>query len=515
MNEYYNGNFRDLNAIQKVAEIVESRDLEREQVAAVLDEQNRSYGCGPETLANIQKIRQADTCAVVTGQQVGLFSGPLYTIYKSLTAIKLAEYLNQKNVGNFVPVFWMASDDHDLAEIDHIKLLNKDNDIEKIHYQTQVPSIKIPANEIRFNTEISRSMQCLEDLTHDSDFKQEVLSDLNKAYQPGRSFAEAFGEWMTRLFKSYGLVFMDATHPGLKELGKRVFHKEIEEESPSTSLAIETSGRLVHDGYKPQIQLHQGILNLFYIEQERQTIQLTDGMYHIKGTQQSYTKDDFVKLSDKNPRVFSPNVLLRPIYQDVLLPTAVYIGGPGEIAYFAQMKGIYQSFGLPMPVVYPRKTVSILEKKIDNVLNTHSLTIQDIWQYVESTIAGIAKEQIPESIVNALSAAGSNLEKDLESLKKEVKAFDATLENSVAVTQGKINQNLRFLERKILQASKKHNVIVIRQLQKAKNNLYPANQLQERTFNITPFLIKYSYDFIDKLYHEIEIESHDHQIIKT
>ncbi|NOR14568.1 MAG: bacillithiol biosynthesis BshC, partial [Candidatus Aminicenantes bacterium] len=170
VDEYYNGNFRNLTAIQKVAEEVKSRDLKREDVASVLEEQNKNYGCGTETLSNIQKLGQADVCAVVTGQQVGLFSGPLYTIHKSLTAIKLAEYLNQKCAGGFVPVFWLASDDHDLAEIDHIKLLNKDSNIEKIHYQAQVPNSKIPASKILFDSDISRSIHCLEDLTHDSEF---------------------------------------------------------------------------------------------------------------------------------------------------------------------------------------------------------------------------------------------------------------------------------------------------------------------------------------------------------
>lgn len=514
MKEYFSGNFRDFGAIGTVAERVKLRDLERKNLAAVLEEQNKGYGCGAETLDNIQKLSQAKTCAVVTGQQVGLFSGPLYTVYKSLTAIKLAEYLNQKCAGNFVPVFWMASDDHDLAEIDHVKLLNKDNDIEKIHYQAQVSGIKIPAFNIAFNSEISRCIQGLEDITHDSEFKQEILAHLSQAYQPGQSFAEAFGVWMTQLFKSYGLVFIDAAHPDLKESGKGVFRQEVAEESPSTIQALDTSSRLAVAGYKLQVQLHKDRLNLFYAEQERQAIQYKNGEFRIKGTQLTYTKEDLVDLTDGSPQVFSPNVLLRPVYQDALLPTVVYIGGPGEIAYFAQMKGVYQSFGLPMPVIYPRKSVTVLEKKIDNVLSNYNLTIQDIWQYVESTIMEMAKKQIPESIVKALSTAGSNLDENLEALKKEVTAFDATLEDSVAVTQGKINQNLRFLERKILQASKKHNTIVSQQLLKAKNNLYPTNHLQERILNITPFLIKYSFDFIDKLYHEIEIESHDHQIIK-
>jgi len=278
---------------------------------------------------------------------------------------------------------------------------------------------------------------------------------------------------------------------------------------------MDTSNRLEGAGYTPQIQLHEGLLNLFFAEHERRAIQFKAGMYHIKGTEQGDTKDALLDLTDKKPHIFSPNVLLRPIYQDALLPTVAYIRGPAEVAYFAQMKGIYESFGLPMPIIYPRKTVTVLEKKIGNVLSAYNLTIQDIWQYTESTINDIARKQIPESIVEILNAAASHLEQDFESLKKEITAFEPTLEKSVAVTQGKIDQNVRFLERKILQASKKRNAIVVQQLQKAINSLYPSHRLQERVFNITPFLIKYSFEFIDKLYHDIEIESHDHQIIES
>lgn len=513
VDEYYNGNFRDLSAIQRAAENVKLRKLKRENISAVLGEQNRNYGCGTETLENIRKLGQADTCAVVTGQQVGLFSGPLYTIYKSLTAIKLAEYLNKKNAGSFVPVFWLASEDHDLAEIDHITILNKDNNIEKIQNQVQGSNGKTPASKILFTPEISRSLQRLEDLTHDSEFKQEILSHLSDAYQPGRSFAEAFGIWMTHLFKSYGLIFMDATQSDFKEAGKSVFYKEVAEESPLTARAMETSKRLEKSGYAQQVQLHKGILNLFFAEQDRQTILYREGTYNIKDTHQVYTKDDLADMVDTRPQIFSPNVLLRPIYQDALLPTAVYIGGPGEISYFAQMKGIYRSFGLPMPVIYPRKTVTILEKKIDSVLDTYNLTIRDFWQHAESTINAMSRKQIPETIVKAIGTAVSHLEQDFENLKKEMASFEPTLENSVVSIQGKINQNISFLERKILQASKKHNTIIVQQLQKAKNSLYPANRLQERVFNIAPFLIKYSFEFIDKLYQSIEIENHDHQII--
>lgn len=514
VDEYYNGDFRNLAAFQKQTEKIELSQLSRKRLAAILKEQNLDYGCGGKTLDNIDQLAQDQTCAVVTGQQVGLFSGPLYTIYKSLTAIKLSEYLNENANGCYVPIFWLASDDHDFAEIDHIKLLNKDNRIEEIRYQSLSSKTKIPASKILLTSEISRCIQLLKDLTPDTEFKLEILIHLSEAYTSGRLFSEAFAKWMTQLFKSFGLIFIDASHPGLKDLGKKIFFHEISKNSPSTLKAMEASGKLKQDKYKSQIQLREGRLNLFFAEQERLAIQFEEKNYSIKGSPKTYKRDELLALVEKKPHLFSPNVLLRPIYQDGLLPTVAYVGGPGEIAYFAQMKGVYENFGLSMPIIYPRKSITILERKIDDVLKKYDLKIQDLWQNPEKIINKMCKKKIPDSVDKAFGAATSNLEKDLLFLKKEIVTFEPNLERTVDATFGKIKQTYQSLEKKILKASKRRDSLVAEQIHKAANNLYPTGRLQERVFNILPFLIKYSHTFIDKLYGSIDIDNHDHQIIK-
>lgn len=514
VDEFYNGNFRDLAAFQHQIEKVKSRDLPREAVAAILKEQNQNYGCGPQTLGNIDKLMQGQAGAVVTGQQVGLFSGPLYTIYKALTAVKLAGHLNQNCEGYLVPIFWLASDDHDFEEINHITLLNKNNQIEEVRYPSPASSLKTPASKIVLTSEIQNCIQRLKDLTPDSEFKPEILSHLSDAYRPGRSFAEAFAQWLTRLFKGSGLIFIDASHPGLKELGKGIFYQEIAGDSSSTRQALETSGQLRQAGYDSQIPLHQGILNIFFAETERQTIESQDGAYSIKGTRSIYKRDELLALLEKKPQVFSPNVLLRPIYQDTLLPTVAYVGGTAEIAYFAQLKGVYEIFGLPMPVIYPRKSITLIEKKIERVLKNYGLWVQDIWQNADGIINEIARKQVPESTAEVLRAARSHLEQDFKAITREMIAVEPTLEKSVEASLGKIDQQLKFLEKKILQASRKRNNIVSQQLNKAKNHLYPVNHLQERVFNMTPLLIKYSYACIDRLDQAMDLDDHGHQIIK-
>jgi bacillithiol biosynthesis cysteine-adding enzyme BshC len=340
-----------------------------------------------------------------------------------------------------------------------------------------------------------------------------VLASLGDAYPPGRGWVEAFARWMTRLFGSRGLVFIDPSHPRLKELGGEVFHREIAAGSAATPPALAASGRLRDAGYETQVQLHEGILNVFYAERERRSIQWDGRAFEIRDPREERSKDDLLALAKDKPYQFSPNVLLRPIYQDTLLPTIAYIGGPGEIAYFAQLKGVYEAFGLPMPVVYPRKSATILEKKVDRVLTKFGLTVPDFWGGAEDIVRSMAERRIPESLDRALAAASSRLDQDFEPLLREIAAFEPTLKESAALAQGKMKHHLKFLEKKVLQAATKQNEIAVQQIRKAADQLYPNGHLQERVFNIAPYLMKYGPSFIDTLDAAIDLDAHDHQIL--
>jgi len=513
IQEFYNGDFRDPAAFERQSRSVQSRPIPREDLAAILTEQNTNYGCGPETLGQIEKIVREQAGAVVTGQQVGLFSGPLYTIYKALTAVKLAEDLSRRGRGSFVPVFWLASDDHDLAEIDHITLLDKDNRLDEV--RCRMPSVegKIPASNLVLPQDILDCLRKLEDLTLDTEFKADVIGSLAEAYEPGCTYVEAFARWMTRLFKTSGLIFIDASDPRLKEMARDVFYREIGEDSPSTRRAIEASEMLRQAGYGAQIPLHEGILNIFYADRERRTIQWKDGALSIKGAETSIRREELLARAKAKPSLFSPNVLLRPIYQDALLPTVAYVGGQAEVAYFAQMKGVYEAFGLSMPVIYPRKNVTIVEKTVYQILKKYGLEIPDLWTQPDGLIAEIAKKQVPDTLEAALHRAYGGLEENFESLKAEVITFEPTLKGSLDLARSKVDQQWKFVEKKIRQAAAKRNETAGRQLRKAVDNLYPNQHLQERVFNIVPYLIKYGYAFLEKLDQTVDIGEHDHQVM--
>ena len=513
VREFFDGDFRDAAAYERQTKRTLARRIPRDELSAILREQNQSYGCDPRTLGHIESMEREQACAVVTGQQVGLFSGPLYTIYKALTTIKLAERLSRDGPGKCVPVFWLASDDHDLAEIDHIVLLDKDNRLEEVRCGMPSGEPKIPASALVLPPEIADCLRRLADLTQESEFKADILAALSEAYRPGRGWVEAFARWITRLFQSHGLIFIDASHPRLKELGGEVFYREISEESAATPPALAASQRLRDAGYEVQIQLHEGILNIFYAERERRSVQWDGHAFEIKDPRETRSKEDLLSLAKEKPFLFSPNVLLRPIYQDTLLPTVVYIGGPGEIAYFAQMKGVYEKFGLPMPVIYPRKSLTVVERKIDRILAKYRLDISDLWGGADGIIRSLGESGVPEPLGRALNLAASHLELDFEPIVRDIAAFEPTLKESAQLSRGKMVQQLRYLEKKIVQAAKKQNDIAVGQIRKAGDHLYPNGHLQERVFNIVPYLLKYGPAFVDKLDEAIDLDAHDHQIL--
>lgn len=509
---FYGHHFREWDDFKLQCKLMTSRPLDRSTLTAVLEKQNHAWGCDRATIDNIKKLNSDQSCVVVTGQQVGLFSGPLYTIYKSITAIKLAQQLSDQLATDVIPVFWMASEDHDFEEVNHIHLLDNQNRISEIRYPLNDIGLKIPAAKRFFTNDVDKCILKLDESTHESEFKKTILSDLGDAYQTGLSFSDGFGIWMTRLFKSYGLVFIDASHPDLKSMGRKIFSQEIADDSPSTKAAMQTSEELNRSQYHQQIPLRESIYNLFLMDEERHAIKYQNGDLHINGIVLS--KSELLKQVEKEPHLFSPNALLRPLYQDSILPTVAYIGGPGEIAYFAQMKSMYESFDLPVPVIYPRKFGTLLDKKVTQILSRFQLKMVDLWHRSDQVIYDITKQQIPKNLDGSLKDVSSQLIENFQKLKIDLENFEPTLGNSADTALGKINHQIQFLEKKIHQASKKRNEIITRQLHKAKDSVYPNHHLQERLFNITPYLIKYGYGFIETLFEKIDINNYHHQVIE-
>lgn len=513
--DYFSANYRSIESIIAQSAKAKNRELPLAQLLPILKEQNKNYGCGKATLEKIDWLSDRQACTVVTGQQTGLFGGPLFTIYKALTAIKLAERLGRNCSNCYVPVFWLASDDHDFREVNHINFLNKSNQPSKILYESHSVEAKTPVSKINLTDEISRLLEQLDAETHPSEFKQEVLDKLGEAYSSGTLFTDAFAKWLMTLLKPFGLIIIDASDKRIKQLGAPLFEKEISQHSPSSKAALQMSAKLTDANYHNQVQVQEGFLNLFYTENARSAIQIENGKFTVKGETQQFNEQEILQVLKTNPDYFSPNVMLRPLYQDALLPTVAYIAGPGETAYYAQMKGIYEVLDLPMPVIFPRKSLTLLEGKIEKALDKYELQVSDIWGNADQLINEIAKSQLPDTLEKHTKNTTLGLKENMEVLEKIVTELDPSLTDFVKNTQGRIQNQLEGLEKKILQAFKKKNEVIQQQIYKAHNSLLPNNHLQERELNIVPYLFKHGFGFIDQLYEAVDISNFEHQIVRV
>ena len=276
---------------------------------------------------------------------------------------------------------------------------------------------------------------------------------------------------------------------------------------------MRASQRLVEKNYRPQVSQQEGRLNLFLAEDERHPIHVEGDGFSVKDPVRRYTRDELLEIARNTPHAVSPNVLLRPLVQDTILPTVAYVGGPGEIAYFAQLREAYEHFGIPMPVVYPRKGFTVVEPHLWSTLENLSLSIQEVWGGLSAKRNALAAEEVPKALQRAVETAAANLDRDLEAVCLEAASMDGSLGQSASGVQRKIQHQMKALENKVVQAAKKKQEIVGRKLTKLENRISPNRNLQERVFNVTPYLMKYGFSWLEDLYRTVDLTNFDHQVV--
>ena len=484
----------------------------RDNVVKSLHRQNCSWGCGEKVIENIQRLAKDRCFAVVTGQQIGLFTGPAYTIYKALTAIKLAqEYSNQGL--ETVPIFWMATEDHDLDEVCQTKLVNADSCIEKFRYSPDSKDIRQSVGKIQFEKSILCTLRKFLETLPNSDFKPELTSKLNEAYAPGISFAAAFAKIFNFLFSEYGLILLDPQDFNLKQQSKSIFAKVVEEWSTLNHLLESCNQELNKSGYLPQVNITKEMSFLF-IEDEgkRRGLMSTSEGFQIKGTNKIFSHDALTDLIEKTPEKISPNVLLRPIIQDSLLPTLAYVAGPSEVAYFAQVRPIYQIMKLEMPMIFPRASLTLIEGRIEKILNRYQLQLTDLFKGSKSVLRTVIESSVDQSISLRFDKLTTDIAQHLKEMEKELKAVDPTLIGALATVQKKIQFQVENLRNKFLTAESRQQGIITRQIENILTLLYPSNNLQEREINIFYFLSRYGTGFMSQLYRAIELSNSNHHL---
>lgn len=516
VQDFYKHNFRNKESYpQLFKSISDSKKDKQFNLSPIIKNQYSGFASvSPKTSKNLEIIDNHKTIAIVTGQQLGLLGGPLYTIYKIITAIRLANQLNERfDDFKFVPVFWLEGDDHDFNEVRSANIFDPENQVVSIGYKEEIDDddAKQSVGNIIFDESINDFMSKVENLLRDTDFKTDLLSNLKNFYKPGKSFKQSFKELLFWLFDEYGLVIFDPQDPEVKKLLKPIFNKEINDFVIHTQKLIQISAEL-EELYHAQVKVKP--VNLFYhTDDGRYSIEPVDDIFKLRRKRKQFTKEEILAEIENAPHRFSPNVLLRPICQDFLLPTGIYIGGPSEISYFAQVTPLYDFYNIVTPIVYPRSSVTLLEKNVSAALDKYDLSLIDIFLGLtalkEKVIAGLSENNIERTF----DEASNDLELIFDKIKENLFAIDKTLIDASARYKEKVLSAFNELKSKSVKAQETKHETTIRQLTRLSNLLYPLENLQEREINFTYFYNKYGKELIGKIYDDISVSEFEHQVI--
>ncbi|SEM84614.1 bacillithiol biosynthesis cysteine-adding enzyme BshC [Candidatus Frackibacter sp. WG12] len=496
---------------ERVSYLNNNYQQDRDHLAAILKDYNQKLGCSQEVITNIEALKRNETGAVVTGQQAGIFTGPLYTVYKAINAILLAERTGKLTDSKVVPIFWVASEDHDFQEINHINLVNANNQLETVELVGDYIATSI--GNIEVNEDLFKLIDRLAEETYDTEFKERIISNLRNLAQEADDLAEWFSRIMLDLFNDYGLIIFDPMWPEIRQLSSGIYQEIICKQSEIKEKFQQTNYQLNEAGYPLQVDKSMDNSHLFiYFDQERNSLlskTKAGGKHYFETRNQKVqvNQEDILQMIEQEPVRFSPNVVLRPIVQEYLLPTVAYVGGPGEIAYHSQLKGLYSIFDLQMPILYPRESITVVEARLASYMDKYGLTRKDIINFnldkrLEEELADKDELDIPQ-IFNDVK---DKFACDYQELIKQISEIDQNLQQLGEQNLERIIGQVDYLEEKTQQFHKRNSEVLVRQFKKLKNNLLPNQNLQERYLNIFPYLIKYSHTFIDDLVDYFELE---------
>lgn len=515
VQEFYNGSSADLESFRRVGEFLRSRNYPRSAIAGILKEQNQAFGAGARTLANLDLFQTPDSRAVFAGQQVGLFGGPLFTLYKMITIIKWAEKLGAQLSQKCIPFFWLATDDHDFAEIDHIAVLDHKNQLVQIRYAPGTPHNGSSMARVVLEATLEATIDELSRHLPETEFKSEVIAALRDCYQAGQPLHLAFARWVFRLIGDRGLVLVNPADPRLKALAQPVFQREIESTVQTSRLTQQTSSRLIQKQYHAQVHKAETIVNLFYHDGNRAGISRSGDRFAIDGEKRSFSSAELVREVAVHPERFSPNVFLRPVVQSAVFPTVAVVTGPSEVAYFAQIKGLFEHHGVPMPVLCPRVSLTVVEKRIATLVEKYQIDLGAFFRDPEGTTNRVLHQAIADPLEPKIDRTRTDLQEKLSTLEPDLVTLDPTLKATFGQIKARVDLELKNLEKKVFAAQKKKNETIVEQLQRLRNHLYPGNKLQERQFNIVYFLVKYGFGFSNHLFDALDIDRRDHQLVEV
>lgn len=498
VSQFYAYNPLDFESYERAAAQIDFPPERRAALVEALHAQN-----GPS--AELTKLGETGSVAVVTGQQVGLFSGPCYTIYKALTAAKLAATLTERGIPA-VAVFWLATEDHDLAEVNHAHTLSASHRL--VRHEVPSPAVDhSPVGGLAFpDYPVEELAAALGGLPHADD----VLEAVRASYVPGATLGRAFMRLLQRLLSGYPLLYLDPLQPAIRQIATPLLTRAVEQSAELSARLLARNAELEAAGYHAQVHF-ESRTSLFFLLQDGQRLTLhRDGDDYVLGD----TRFTPAQLAAQ-AAALSPNALLRPVVQDYLLPTVAQVGGPAELAYLAQSEVLYNALNRPAPVVVPRSGFTLVDSRAAKLLKRYELSVKDCLDSLDGLNARIAQRLVPEGLAKSLENSRETTTAMFDRLVEEVAAFDKTLGEAAAKSRAKVLYQIGKIEAKTALQALRHNERAATEAAYLFYSLYPEKHLQERLYTILPFVARYGLDLVDRLYADVHIDCPDHIVVEV
>jgi bacillithiol biosynthesis cysteine-adding enzyme BshC len=493
----FSGNPADPDAWRAAVRRVQARPASP-GIADVLSNQLLARQAPADAVEAARALADPATVAVVTGQQAGLFGGPLYTLLKAMSAIKVARHVAGITGARTVPVFWVDSEDHDWAEIKSAHILDRDASLVSVTLDEPEGAGTQPVGRLRLGGSVEGTIAALCERLAPSEYTPSVRELLERCYRPGTRLTTAFAMLLDQLLGPLGLVVFEADDPRAKPLAASVFTRELNHPCEAASLAIRGGERMTAAGHQPQILPSDDTVSLFYLDQSgRQPIRYRDGQFRIGDEVRAAKNLQSEALS--HPDRFSPNVLLRPLVQDTLFRTVAYVAGPSELAYQAQLADVYRVHEIPQPILVSRASVTLLDSAATKFLDRSSLPLEALQPRDESALNRLLEEQLPPAVDHACGELDALIQASADGLRAAASAVDPTLAGAVDTTVDRLRETVKTLQGKIVQAAKKKDDTLRRQFTRTRALVFPDGHPQERHLSTAFFLNRYGTDLPARL----------------
>lgn len=500
VKRYFDYNIHDSDHLKERLSDLEERVYPREELSEYLLTFLDKFQIPEKTKENILALKEKDTYVVVGGQQAGLLTGPLYSIHKIISIIQLAKKYEEELQVKVVPVFWVAGEDHDIDEINHV-YVSRNHRVKK----TKLYSENTKEMASQTNIDQKQTQKWVNDIIStlgETPYTEDVQKLLSSSLEQSDTYVDFFIRLIFELFKDTGIVLMDSGDFGIRELEAPYFTGFVNKSKFISKALMGQQDNVMKDGFVPQLQISENCANLFLNMNGERNLLERDGEdgFVTKDGKLKVTHEELIHITENEPERLSNNVVTRPLMQEYLLPTLAFIGGPGELAYWGELKGVFAVNGLKMPPVFPRQMITILERHIAKEIELLQISIEDVLvNSIQDLVNEFVSSKEPVFITDEFTEAKAEMKIIHNRLKNIVEQVDRNLENFAIKNEKKINEQIDILMKKLDGSINKKYEIELYRFGRIEHSIRPNGNYQERVWGIIYYLNKYGVEFVLEL----------------